>query len=256
MNRKMLLPLGSGLLLGLLAFGLLFQKAAELEKKTTSVPVLVAKTYVYPGQSLTADLVESKSIPGEYVSPSAIRDLKEVEGEVALAPLSDGEQVLSNKFGPPDGSLAWSLKPGQRAFTLEVNEASGVGNMIRPGNHVDVLAKINSGNRNITSFIFQDLAVLATGQRVSKPGSKGNGGAGATGDDPNNYNTVTLAVTAEQAETLMYLEGQNLKLVLRASNDDELADLPPMSDTEALAKIGHFHSKPGRSIEVIRGESR
>jgi pilus assembly protein CpaB len=254
MSRKILVPLGSGVFLGLIAFGLLFQKAAELEKKTTPVTILVFKTYIYPGQSLSADLVESKSIPGEYVSPSAIKDLKEVGGEVALAPLSAGEQILSNKFGPPDGSLAWSLKPGQRAFTLEVNEASGVGNMIRPGNHVDVLAKINSANRTVTSFVYQDLSVLATGQKISRPGAREN--TGTAGGDLNNYSTVTLAVTAEQAETLMYLEGQNLKLVLRATNDDEMAELPPMSDTEALSKIGHFHSKPGRSIEVIQGESR
>jgi len=254
MNKKILVPLGSGVFLGLIAFGLLFQKAAELEKKTTLVPILVSKTYIYPGQFLTADLVESKSIPGEYVSPSAIKDLKEVEGEVALTPLSAGEQILSNKFGLPDGSLAWSLKPGQRAFTLEVNEASGVGNMIRPGNHVDVLSKINSANRTVTSFIYQDIPVLATGQKVSKPATKET--SGTAGNDLNTYSTVTLAVTAEQAETLMYLEGQNLKLVLRAENDDEIAELPPMSDTEALSKIGHFHSKQSHSIEVIQGESR
>jgi pilus assembly protein CpaB len=256
MNTKILVPLGSGLFLGLLAFGLLFQKAGEIQKKSTSVSILVAKTYIYPGQTLTADLVEVKSFPGEYVSPSAIKDTKEVEGEIALAPISAGEQILSNKFGPLDGSLAWSLKPGQRAFTLEVNEASGVGNMIRPSNHVDVLAKINSGNRNVTSFVFQDLTVLATGQKVTTPTTKESSTVANSSDSLNTYNTITLAVTAEQAETLMYLEGQNLKLVLRANNDDELADLPPISDTEALAKIGHFHTNTAHSIEVIRGESR
>ena len=128
--------------------------------------------------------------------------------------------------------------------------------MIRPGNHVDVLAKINSGNRNVTSFVFQDLAVLATGQKVSTQKTKENSASSNEGVALAAYNTITLAVTAEQAETLMYLEGQNLKLVLRANNDDELADLPPISDTEALAKIGHFHSKANRSIEIIRGEPR
>jgi Flp pilus assembly protein CpaB len=124
--------------------------------------------------------------------------------------------------------------------------------MIRPNNHVDLLAKINSGNRVVTSFVFQDLAVLATGQKTGK--GKANSTTQAT--ESENYNTVTLALTAEQAETLMYLEGQNIKLVLRANNDHELADLPPISDSEALAKIGHFHATKERSIQVIQGESR
>ncbi len=255
MIKKTMIPLGSGILLGLFAFIFLFQKASEMDKKTTPVHVLVAKSYVATGHFLTADLVEMKSIPGEYVSPSAIRDLKEVEGEVALVPLSTGEQILSNKFGPPEDSLAWTLTQGQRAFTLEVNEASGVGNMIHPGNHVDILAKISSGNRNVTSFVYQNLTVLATGQKIStsKPGDSG---AGTSSDGRNNYNTITLSVTAEQAETLLYLEGQNLKLILRAANDEEISDLPPMSDTEVLAKIGHFHTDATRSIRVIQGESR
>jgi pilus assembly protein CpaB len=252
MNRKMLIPMGSGLFLGLIAFILLFQKAAELEKKSTLTPVLFAKTYISPGQFLSPDLVELKSIPGEFVSPSAISDIKDVQGEATLAPLSAGEQILSNKFGPPDESLAWTLKTGQRAFTLEVNESSGVGNLIHPNNHVDILAKITSSNRVVTSFIFQNIAVLATGQKTEKAKEPSSNQP----TEPNPYNTVTLAVTAEQAEMLMYLEGQNLKLVLRPNNDNEIAELPPISDVEALAKIGHFHATKERSIQVIQGESR
>ncbi len=252
MNRKILIPMGTGLLLGLLAFVLLFHKAAELEKKSTLLPVLFAKSYIPSGQFLSPELVEVKSIPGEFVSPGAISDIKDVQGETALAPLSTGEQILSNKFAPPDESLAWTLRSGQRAYTLEVNEATGVGNMIRPNNHVDILAKINSGNRVVSSFVFQDLTVLATGQKTEKPKEISNNQP----SEPNPYNTVTLAVTAEQAEMLMYLEGQNIKLVLRANNDHEAVELPPISDSEALAKIGHFHASKERSIQVIQGESR
>jgi Flp pilus assembly protein CpaB len=124
--------------------------------------------------------------------------------------------------------------------------------MIRPNNHVDILAKINSGNRVVTSFVFQDLTVLATGQKTEKPKEISNNQP----SEPNPYNTVTLAVTAEQAEMLMYLEGQNIKLVLRANTDHEAVELPPISDSEALAKIGHFHASKERSIQVIQGESR
>lgn len=252
MNKRIVIPMGLGILFSLIAFAFLYQKASDLEKKTTLVPVLFSKTYIYPGQFLSANLVEAKSIPGEYVSPSAIMDIKDVQGEAALAPISAGEQILSNKFALPDASLAWSLKSGQRAFTLEVNEASGVGNMIRPGNHVDILVKLASGNRIVTSFVFQDLYVLATGQKITKSKNLSDSSA----DNATNYNTVTLALTADQAETLMYLEGQNLKLVLRSNNDDETVDLPPITDTEALAKIGHFQHKEGRSLQVIQGESR
>jgi pilus assembly protein CpaB len=259
-NRNNLIAVAVGLLCGATAFYFLYQKASEIEQKTTPVQILVAGRYIPPGSYLKADMVERKTIPEAFVSPSALRDIKEVDGLLSLVPLSAGEQVLSNKFGVSEESLAFVLEPGYRAYTLEVNETSGVGNLLRPGNHVDVMAKISSEKREMTTFALQNLRILATGQKLDwnspskqNPDSISSG----TGENVNAYSTVTLAVSPEQAEVLMYLEGHALRLVLRPTNDTEETSIPPKTENDILTKLGQPSRKiQSRPIEIIRGNSK
>jgi pilus assembly protein CpaB len=258
-NRNAIVALIAGIFFGLLAFYLLYQKSAEIERKSTPVEILVSRDYIPAGSFLNADMAGKKTVPESFVSPSAIHDIKEVEGLMTLVPISTGEQILSNKFGPAEESLAFSLNPGFRAYTMEVNETSGVGNLIRPGNRVDILAKINSNKSQITSFVFQNLQVLAVGQKMnlSKQRKKNQTSDNPT-EDPNNmsYGTVTLAVTPDQAETLMFLEGNSLRLVLRAPHDDVIVSISPQSEPQIMSKLGHFVPKTRHSIEIFRGGSQ
>jgi pilus assembly protein CpaB len=232
-QRASIIALIVGLSAGCLCFFLLFQKTSEIDKKTTPTEVLVAARYISPGSILTSDMVLKKSIPESYVSPSAVQNVNEVSNLLTLVPISAGEQIMSNKFGSSGNSLAFNLNNGLRAYSLEVNETSGVGNLLHPGNHVDVIAKITSNKRQITTFVFQDIEVLATGQKFSQGEQKNS-------EAPETYDTVTLALTPDQAEILMYLEGQPIRLLLRAPNDDEIISISAKSDADVISKIGHF----------------
>jgi pilus assembly protein CpaB len=204
-----------------------------MDKKTTPVEVLVAARYIPPGSILTSDMILKKNIPESYVSPSAVQNINEVSNLLTLVPISNGEQILSNKFGSSGNSLAFNLNNGLRAYTLEVNETSGVGDLIHPGNHVDVIAKITSNKSQITTFVLQDIEVLATGQKLAQSEQKSS-------DISEAYETVTLALTPDQAETLMYIDGQPIRLLLRAPNDDEIVSISAKSDSEVISRIGHF----------------
>jgi len=232
-QRASIIALIVGLSAGCICFFFLFQKTSEIDKKTTPVEILVAARYIPPGSILTSDMVLKKNIPESYVSPSAVQNITEVSNLLTLVPISTGEQILSNKFGSSSNSLAFNLNNGLRAYTLDVNETSGVGNLIHPGNHVDLISKITSNKSQITTFVFQDIEVLATGQKLSQNEQKSS-------DISESYTTVTLALTPDQAETLMYLDGQPIRLLLRAANDDEIVSISAKSDSEVLSKIGHF----------------
>ena len=256
MNRNSNISLAIGLIFGGLAFFLLYQNASEIEKKTTPVEVLVASDYIPAGVFLKSGMVGKKAIPESFVSPSAIRDLREVDGLTTLVSISAGEQILSNKFGSGEETLALTLNPGFRAYTLQVNETSGVGNLIRPGNHVDVLTKLDSGKQEVTSFVYQNLQVLAVGQKLTLSNRTQKNQDSTLDDNNTGYNTVTLAVTPEQAETLMYLEGHPLRLVLRGPEDDEIVSVGTQSESEVLSKLGHFVPAEHHHIEIIRGGSK
>ena len=256
-NKNSIIALVAGLLSGGLAFFLLYQKAAEIENKTTPVKVLIATRYIPPGNFLQPGMAEQKTVPEAFVSPSAIHDTREVEGLLNQVPISAGEQILSNKFTPGDNSLSQTLSPGYRAYTIEVSESSGVGNLLRPGNRVDLLIRTESNRKETTACAFQDLQVLAVGQKTEwKKQSKTNPTSAASDESENvpGYGTVTLALTPEQAEELMFLDGKPLRLVLRAPNDHELVSIAPQSEGEVLAKLGRFTMpKSMKNIEIIRG---
>lgn len=210
--------LGVGAAMGALAFILLYQQASEIQRKSTPIPVLVAKRYIPAGVPLRPDWVELRQVPEAYVSPSALSDLRPLEGLVSLAPLSSGEQVLSNKFGKPGEGLAWTLDPGFRAFTLAVDETGGVGGLLNPGDRVDLLYKGAAGGKEATSFLYQNLRVLAVGGRV---------GSGDASGVPAGYSHVTLSVSPAQAEELFFLEGRSqVRLVLRCRGDEAEVRLP------------------------------
>ncbi len=122
---------------------------------------------------------------------------------------------------------------------------------------MDVLTKFDSEKREMTSFVFQNLQVLATGQKLNS-NQRTQKNQDSASDDSHNvgYNTVTLAVTPEQAEILMYLEDHPLRLILRGPNDDEIVSVPPESESDVLSKLGRFVSSPRHSIEIIRGGSK
>ncbi|HVZ80574.1 MAG TPA: Flp pilus assembly protein CpaB [bacterium] len=253
MNQRSAIALAVGLLSGLIAFYLLYSSASEIEKRSTPVQVLMATDYIPAGTYLNSSMVAPKEVPGAFVSPSAIRDLKEISGLIPLVPISAGEQILSNKFGVSEETLSLSLGPGERAFTLAVNETTGVGGLLRPGNRVDVLSRIEGDRKVVSSFVLQDIKIVAVGQNLNGRSQK----TGSSGAESGPYSTVTLAVTPEQAETLFFLENHPLRLVLRGPNDDEIVAIQPQSDSEVLSKLGHFSSSSRRSpgIQVIHGNS-
>lgn len=250
MNRNSIIALVAGILFGGVAFYLLYQQASEIEKRATPVQVLVASAYIPAGSLLRPDMVEKKSVPESYVSPSAIHDTKEVGGLMTMVPISAGEQILSNKFGIGEETLSLTLNPGYRAYTLEVNETTGVGNLLRPGNYVDILTRLDSDKRSVVSFVFQNVQVIAVGQRLNW---NSNSQTGSTSPDNSGYSTVTLALTPQQAETLMFLEGRPLRLVLRGPNDTEIVDVPSQSESDVLSKLGHFSVPAKRGIQIIHG---
>src|SRR5579859_8138804 len=111
-SRNSLIALVAGVLFGLLAFFILYQQAAEINKKSTPIETLIASQYIPAGSYLKPEMVEKKAIPEAFIGPSAIRDIKEVDGLMTLAPISANEQILSNKFGSGEGSLALTLNHG------------------------------------------------------------------------------------------------------------------------------------------------
>ena len=69
--------------------------------------------------------------------------------------------------------LADMLKPGQIAVSIKVNPESLKGGAVLPGSRADVISTVERGGAVSTTFLLQDVLVLAVGDELKRePGKK------------------------------------------------------------------------------------
>jgi Flp pilus assembly protein CpaB len=197
--------------------------------------------------------LELKPIPKTLLSPNYILDPADIlRDTVALVDLQAGD-IIQRSFLDRNAGL----KPGMRAISVGVNRVSGVGGTIRPGNRVDVIVSFQESGFGTqaqkTDLLFQDVEVLGVSmlspraaQSTAPMGvSAATSGAqlseqpteditparfSATGELLNEA-TVTLALTAEQALKLAWMEnfGKEIRLMIRRLDEKEVPPLVPVT---------------------------
>ncbi|MEN3044687.1 MAG: Flp pilus assembly protein CpaB [Candidatus Hydrothermales bacterium] len=140
--RRLLIALS---LAGIAAL-LLISYIQDVERKTLmkGAPerILVAKKDISARTIITEDLVEYKEIPKPFIEPLAVSNIEEIIGMVAITDIRKGEQITKNLLLPTQTWTVLSsfVPEGYRALTIHVDEVSGVGGLILPGDEVDVVA--------------------------------------------------------------------------------------------------------------------
>ena len=243
-----------------LASGWLRAKPVKSPEALSQVTVIVAAREISPGSHLTPDLLRLVPWPRELVPAGALSEPEKVQGRVTRLPLMPGEVILEGKLAPigAQGGMAGVLAEGKRAFTIRVDEASGVAGFATPGNRVDVLLTLDRQEFKadpITKIILQNVLILGVGQEMvgAKPGEK-----------PKLVPTVTLEVTPAEGEKLALAAKEgHLSLALRGWQDPlpiatsgiRLSSL--MQDGTAKdprSSNSQPQEQPG--VEVIRGLQR
>ena len=191
--------------------------------------VVVADITIPQHTRIAGEMVRMDSIPDEAVHPEAARDLNEVVGGISRAEIVRDEQVLTGRVATEErrASLSYRIPENLRGIAIPVNEVIGVAGFVSPGDRVDVLISYNifeDDDEEAGQFqdvltvytVIQNTLVLATGEQTRERDDEERQVVG----------TVTLAVTPEQAEVLMYanLVGQ-FHLTLRSPLDEEIIDL-------------------------------
>jgi pilus assembly protein CpaB len=185
MKGKAVIPLVLGLCVGLLAvkFGLDAIRSAEAKgssKKT--VKAVVAVDDIEATMEINKEMVkEVETIPNSLI-PDAERvsSMDEVVGRVAAKTIPQGAALLRSMLaeeGTPAGMLGL-IKPGYRAFSVKIDEVTGVAYQINRGDWVDVLVVMDvrgGGNQKetIAEVILQNVEVAAVGRSGSATGSDG-----------------------------------------------------------------------------------
>jgi len=245
-NKKVLLL---ALLCGLLtavALNFYLKSVQEAATNIKTRAVAVATVRIPERTLVTANMVTVKDIPVEYVNSYAVNDVSQVVGSTARAEIEAGEQILQTKVIRRDSnrqSLAYSIPLGMRAISIDINEQTGVGGLLKPGDYVDVLGtveveifsvdpNVNTVRETKTHVILQNVGVLAVGTDIGEPGN-------AEGEEKDSKSdsagTVTLAVPAEKTQMVAHIASKgDLYLTLRAPADNSVEDRPSIDSLELL----------------------
>src|ERR1700675_723737 len=179
------------------------EPAAQLQ----TVDVLVAKSDIGLGQTVTADDMQWQTWPAATASNTFIRRNErpdattQVAGSIARAPFIAGEPIREPKLvkGNGSGFMAAILPTGMRAVSTEISPETGAGGFILPNDRVDVILSKRDKNPDKTGptvvnseIILSNVRVLAIDQAPKEK----------DGQNTVIGKTVTLELKPEQAETL------------------------------------------------------
>lgn len=255
MNKKALIALGVSILLGVVAVLFVNQYISNKEKKIYAgmelVEVIAAVKKIPAGTSITSGMFVPRKVPEKFVHGNAIapKELNMLLGQTLNFPLQRGDTLLWSDLGKQAKGrleLADRVTKGERALTIAVDDIAGVSGYLRPNDHIDLIGTFRNEQDGIeaTITLLQNMTILATGKSMS--------GRGAP---PGNYGTLTLLVTLEEAELLIFAQRKGqLIATLRNPEDLETFEKIPkvtfsnIMKTEFRRKI----QKKRDAIEVIK----
>ncbi|MBW8902507.1 MAG: Flp pilus assembly protein CpaB [Bradyrhizobium sp.] len=243
------IAVGAGGIAAYLASGSDSKPPPEPVAQLQTVDVLVAKSDIGLGQTVTPEDMLWQTWPAATASNTFIRRNQrpdaatQIAGSIARSPFVAGEPIREPKLvkGNGSGFMAAILPAGMRAISTEISPETGAGGFILPNDRVDVILSKreknvgSSGGPDIinSEVILPNVRVLAIDQA---PKAK-DGQNAVVGK------TVTLELRPEQAETLARArQTGTLALALRSIADVNMVE--NQSEDSTLRR--------GETLSVVR----
>ena len=233
---------------------------AYQKKFGTEVIVIKAKRDIREQETIVEDVFEEAVIPKRYLEPSAIsfsdkvskdeksKSLSTLIGTVAIVAIKKGEQISYNKITEPSirTGLSPQIAPGRRAVTVPVNDVSGVAKLVKPGDRIDLIVIIDTGQgkeNRVAKTLLQDVVILAVGRNVTNnlarvvEGDANKKKTARSLTEDFTFNTVTIEVEPQQAQMIALVTAAGdtpMAISLRNNDDTERQNIPPMMLNDVL----------------------
>jgi len=227
-------------------------------------PLVVASRAIKYGEKFDAGMLKVIKVPKTAVPQGSFTTVEQVlaadhgGAPVALTPLASSEAILPTKISGPGArpTVAAEVAEGFRAYTIKVDDASGVGGHALPGDRVDVVlmrdVTPNGPTRTYVSHVVvQNVRVLGVDLNADPTSSK-----------PASPNTATLEVSIEDSQKLAIAATLGeLSLALRRNGEATIARAGTMRVNDFLGggavSSRAVHRGPVRyGILIVEGESR
>ena len=241
---QVVLALTLATIAGLLIFRWMSINQAQAKSagpEIATVDVVVAAADLPSGTQLIPEHLRTAPFMAGSVPPQAFSQADVLVGRILAQPLAANEPVTGLRLVDENArasGVSAMIAPGQRAMTVRGNEVMGLAGFIRPGDRVDVLVTLMTGDRSdkpITKLVLENTLVLATGQEFTPS---------PDGGKPMPVDTYTLELTPEESETMALAANQGtLNFALRNHDDDAIV-LTAGADVNTTLASHRLGAKP------------
>lgn len=229
------------------------QKTAMHKKFGSKVQVVIAAKDIDEMQMIDESFLEVTDVPLDFKQPSALNTPELAIGQLALAPIKKGEQILNTKIIQPskDTGISMQVTPGKRAVSISVDALRGVSKLLKPGDRVDLIVAMESGQgldkKRVIRTTMQDVPILATGTNIVDTVPVQVEEDGKEGQylltnlrRMNEYSTITVEASPTEAQQLVFISSTNpgsIFVSLRNPNDRYINPLKTVDADDVLGLV-------------------
>lgn len=140
-----------------------------------TVSVLVATRPLRYGEPIGPADVRATAWPADAVPPGAFMEISNLipdptRPRVALRAMEPNEPLLAVKVSAPGqrAGIAATLTPGMRAFTIRVDQNSGLSGTLRPSDTVDIYWTGRGTNGEVTRLLSSGVQIIALDENADQ----------------------------------------------------------------------------------------
>ena len=166
---------------------------------------------VKPYEALKASQFEKISMPKRWLSATAVTDLRQIEGRIAVTELKKGSLLQSDMIVQKP-----ELKPGEQEIAIMIDAATGVAGKINAGATVNIYATFAGEKKDDPSqsrMIVANARVLSVGKLTPIDSRNDRSGRAATEAVP-----ISFALSTLDTQRVAYAESfaEHVRLALVA----------------------------------------
>ncbi|MFI6275848.1 Flp pilus assembly protein CpaB [Streptomyces sp. NPDC050988] len=175
------------------------------------------KDDVAPYRELSSDQFEKVSMPKRWLSSTAVTDLSQIRGKIAVTRLEKGSLLQRDMIvDRPE------LEAGQQEIAIMIDAATGVAGKINPGSRVNIYATFKDetdNGKDQSKVIVENARVIDVGKLTAlDPGQSSNDRRRTA----NEAVPITFALDTADAQRVAYAESfaEHVRLALVAGGTD------------------------------------
>lgn len=162
--------------------------------KIQMVEIFVTAKAIDVAEEITAEKIRLEQWPADRIPEGSTSDLEDLQGKFARQRFYAGEPVMPVKLMTEANSNSITIPKGFSVVSMKADPATGVANLVRPGDRVDVMAYFTKNDmipKSMAKTVLRGIRVFAVDGRTQRDDNDENVKAAQT---------ISLLISKDDAE--------------------------------------------------------